>query len=55
MFKTLGGVIFGLLVGGAIASHVYLPQLKCVKQVVAKETKREYPVGTFEYEVKRTQ
>lgn len=55
MIKVLGGIIFGLLIGGAIASHVYLPQLKCVKQVVAKETKHVYPIGTFEHEVKRTE
>jgi hypothetical protein len=51
----LVGLIFGLLLGGAISSYVYVPKLKCAKQVVAKETKRVYPIGTFEHEVKRTE
>jgi hypothetical protein len=52
------GLIIGMIAGGAIASHIYVPQLRsstpticevsCKKQVL-------YPIGTFEHEVKRTE
>lgn len=49
------GTLLGLLAGSIIASYVYVPQLKCPTPMLAKAEKKNYPIGSFEHEVKRTQ
>lgn len=53
-------LVSGIVTGGAIASTVYVPKLKCEEKVVVEKPKKEYtvrtyPKGTFEHEVKRTE
>lgn len=58
MIKVMLGTLLGLLAGSIIASYVYVPQLKCPTHqipMLAKAEKKNYPIGSFEHEVKRTQ
>lgn len=57
-------IIYGIVVGAsisiasaaAVANYVnQLPSVKCYTVPVDTKPKSKYPVGTFEYEVKRTE
>ena len=48
-------LVSGIVTGGAIASTVYVPKMKCEEKVVVEKPKKDYTKGTFEHEVKRTE
>lgn len=58
LLKYVICLVIGMAAGAAISSHVYVPKLKDSTPTICEvscKKKVMYPIGTFEYEVKRTE